>query len=80
MQLLKQFRDCDGEAAEIALEDYCKKLSKELTFKEIYDTLYNLQYCNKRIREVADAQSGNDDAKFKEVYERLKVNLPKVSL
>ena len=80
MEFLKQFRDCNGDAVKIAFGHYCKKSSKELTVKEIYEILYNLHYCNKWIREVAEAQSGNDYAKFKEIYERLKVDLPSMIL
>ena len=74
MQLLKQFDDCYGDAVNIAFGDYCKKPSKELTAKEFFKILFNLQYCNEWIWEAAEAQSGNDDSKFQEICARLKVD------
>ena len=77
VERFKQFLNCDGEAVKIAFGDYCKKSSKELTFKKIYYLLYNLQYSTQWIREVDEAQSSNDNAKFEEIYEILKKDLPR---
>ena len=70
INLLREFRNCDGAAVKIAFGDYYENISRELTSKELFELIHQLYHCDDWITEIAISQSSYDN--YQEKFEYLK--------